>query len=235
MLLHDHFRPITDTVGLFRCATSSCAEDYVAWMGPILSGGGSSLRMVPQGAGTLAEHLTELMPLTRVGITRALFLPIGDGWTACFTNGWRGTDMSSVVPMLSVRLGCEAIRLTCIPDLGRGSTRRYGARIVAVHQGHQKADRVISVVNDGGTWVEDVFGPLLPEEDAQWYEAARVRDRFKASDVRALVSRLVPGFWNVDGWPREGALLVERLGKLPPNFTDVALADAQRDIPAEPS
>jgi hypothetical protein len=233
MLLGDRFRPITDTAGLFEASLPACASCYLAWMQPIVGAGGSRLDMTALPSGRLDEHLRCLEPLVRGGITRTLFVGTPTGWTACFTNGWRGTDMSSIVPMLSARLACDAMRVTCTPDLGKGPHRRFGARIIEMHHGKQTPARVISIANDGGKWVEHLDGVPLPQEATRWFGASRVRDHFTGLHLRELVSQLVPGFWDIDRWPAEGALLIERVGALPPTFRDVSLLEVQKDIPSE--
>jgi hypothetical protein len=141
--------------------------------------------------------------------------------------------MSSIVPMLSVRLGCGALRVTSTPDLGTGQQRRFGARIIEMHHGRQTADRAISIANDGGRWVAHFGGAPLPQEDPNWFNASRARDRFTALQLRELVSRLVPGFWDIDQLLAQCAVLVERRGTLPPTFRDISLADVQKDVPSE--
>ena len=233
MLLDDRFRPITDTVGLLEETAASCASGYVAWMRPILGAGGSRLQVTPLSACPLEDHLRRLEPLVRGGITRTLFVDAGTGWTACFTNGWRGTDMSSVVPMLSSRLACRALRITCTPDLGKGNHRRFGARIMEVHHGKQGSDRVICIANDGGKWVEHLDGVPLPQEDPSWFGASRVQDRFTRPQLRHLVDELIPGFWDIDRRPDTRAVLVERVGTLPAALSDTSLIDVQRNLPTE--
>lgn len=230
MFLHDRWRPITDTVGLFRAGVERCAAEYVAWMTPNI-GPGSTLESASCPTRALGEQLSALCPLMRVGQTRVLLVPCAPGWTACFTNGWRGTDVSSIVPMLSVRLDCSALRVTCIRDVLGGSHRRYGARIVALHRGRQSPARVVSVANDGGRWVCFTHGEPLAEEESEWLSLRAVRDRFSAAHLGVLVDRIVPGVWETDAWPTTGAMLVERIGRLPRSFTEVDLEDVQRDIP----
>jgi hypothetical protein len=233
LLLKDRFRPITDTTGLFQCGASHCATDYLSWMQPIISGSGSSLQAEVLPAGRLETHLGRLDPLARAVTTKVLFAPAPAGWTACFTNDWRGSDMSSIVPMLSLRLGCSALRVTCTPDLGKSQRRRYGARIVQAHRANLNPYRSIAVANDGGRWVDERFGEPLPSEDPSWFTADRKRDRFTAAQLRELVSHFAPSFWDADLWPIESAFLVERVGVLPPAYSSVTRLEVQRDLPTD--
>lgn len=233
MLLDDRLRPITDTAGLFERELSACVSEYVAWMQPNLASGGGILHETTLPAARLDGHLARLAPLVRGGSTRTLFVAAPAGWTACFTNGWRGTDVSSVVPMLSARLRCNALRVSCSPDIRSGPSRRFGARIVEFHRGNQAPERVISVANDGGKWVEYLGGVPLAQEDCGWFKAARVRDRFTLQQHRELVDRLLPGFWEIARWPIESAALVERAGTMPASFAEVDLEAVQQDIPTE--
>jgi len=92
----------------------------------------------------------------------------------------------------------------------------------------------VSVANDGGRWSFFTKGEPLEEEDLGSLSAVSVRDRFSADHLRALVERMVPLFWETDAWPKDDAVLVERLGNLPAAFADVDLTDAQRMVPRAP-
>lgn len=233
MFLEDQLRPITNTAGVMACEPATCSRAYVAWLEPVLAPLGSALEMQALDERDLDPLLRRLLPLVRVGMTRTLFVAGPPGWTVCFTNGWRGTDLSSIAPMLASRLGRETIRVTCVPDISR-PMKRYGARIVTVWRGGPAIYRDLTVANDGGRWLESRTGVRLEEEDDAWFAPSRVRDRFDRDQLRQLTARLVPGLWNPDAWVLEGSVLVTRVGVLPENFTDVPLDEAQASVPRSP-
>ena len=226
MFLAGQFRPITDTIGVIGCDVATCSREYVAWVRPILEPLGSTLEVEKVHGADLGDMLRQLLPLVRVGTTRTLLVGGPPGWTICLTNGWRGSDVTSIVAMLASRLACDTVRVTYVRDVA-GPPRRYGARIVTVRRGEQAVYRSLTVANDGGKWVESQYGSPLAEEEAAWFTAKRVRDRFNEAQLRELMGRLVPGIWEPASWMLESSRLVTRVGVLPPNFTEVSLEEAQ--------
>jgi hypothetical protein len=231
MILDDDFRPITNSVGVLARTAPECAAELRAWREKLAPGERVLHQLDP---GSVRDRLGLLSPLVERGVTRELLTPIHGDWTAYFGNWWKGTDLSSVIPVLSRRLGCVALRVTCTPDIGRRPTKRYGSRIVEVYRGASSSARAIWSSNDGGRWVAGATGDALPEEDPAWLAPASPRERFPESALRELVSRLVPGFFAADGWSRGTAFLLERLVEAAGTASEHELADVQRDIPTLP-
>jgi len=228
MFLNDSYRPITDSAGFINCPAGECARQFMAWMEEIRPGAHKT-RSCPAGA--LSTHLSSLCPLVKGGITREVFVPVQEDWTAYFDNGWRGTDSASVLPVISTRLRCTALHVSCTPDLSRRGAKRYGARIVGIYRGAMRASRSLWVANDGGRWVAGSIGDPAAEEDEEWMTPVKVRDRFTDENLRTLVARFVPGVWDLARWLAAEAFLIERVGALPSSFNEIDLESVQESIP----
>lgn len=228
MILDDTLRPITDAMGLLHRNSYECAEALRAWRSTTHAGGVELRRL--QGV-TLREQILAVCPLVDRGVSREVIIPVTPEWSAYFGNGWRGTDLSSVVPMLSRNLGCLAIAVTCTPDLGRRPHKRYGARIVEVYAASATAIRAIWASNDGGRWVSGTTGQPVPEEDAAWMAPPSAKDRFTQRDLRQFVSRMVPGALDTDTWLADPSFCVASRGATVVTATEHDLAEVQQRIP----
>lgn len=228
MLLDDRFGPTTDSVGLVYAPVHETAALYHRWMRSNLG----EVFSVQEQDGPLADQLERLRPLVQPGITRTIFVAVSKDWTAIFNNSALGTDVTSTVAVLADRLRTTALRCTCVPDLKRPGERRFGARIVEVHRAGLRPVRVMSVANDGGRWVQDLLGEPMPQEEAAWFAARRIQHRFSTANLRALVERLVPGFWNPDAWTGP-AVLVRQVDAIPPTCRELPVDHVQRDLPTQ--
>jgi|GEM_PF-3973840 len=230
MYLNDDFRPITNTVGFIEASITEVANSYTDWMDAAL-GGSAAHRVRRLPSGPRSDLLEVLPPLMKVRQTRLLVAEVDDSWVAVFANGWRGSDLTSIAPVLAERLGCRVVRVTCVPHIKRGTVLRYGARLVTVFDGDVRASRSLGVANDGGRWVAHASGIPLPEEKTDWFSARRTSERFVEADLRTLVERLVPGAWQLAQRVECEAALIEQIEAIPPNALAMSLDEVQAEIP----
>lgn len=92
---------------------------------------------------TLPGALARLVPLTSVERRRYLFVArCGGEWTAYFDNGRTGSDISSKIGRLALRVRCRGVRAVCQPHTARRQEGQWRG------QRSKRANRV-SAGNDG--------------------------------------------------------------------------------------
>lgn len=229
MLFDDTLRPITDGMGLLRRSARDCAEALLAWRSATPPDG-AALRALEKS--TVREQILAVCPLVERGVSREVIIPITADWSAYFGNWWRGTDLSSVIPVLSHRLACLGLAVTCVPDVTRAPHKRYGARIVEVYCASNSSTRSIWVSNDGGRWVSGATGDPLAEEDPSWMTPRSPKDRFTEGDLRRFVSRFVATAFDTDAWMGQPSFCVE--SRAPgPSATEHELSEVQQGVPVQ--
>jgi hypothetical protein len=179
-------------------------------------------------AGLLADKLLSLLPLTSIEHRRILLVPTRSPWTAFFDNGWRGTDASGLW-YTAQEVRCRAVRVCLADDIKRKKTHvQFGARVFELY-GPNRTDwlnhiRSICVMNDGGKWGQSVFGSPLSQEDATWFSAARVRERFQPEHLIELLKRIGIDAFSEDFYASEGAI-IERVGPTADGLQEYNLED----------
>jgi hypothetical protein len=245
LLLDDRYQPITSTIGFLELDLERAAEGYRVWQERVHHRRGRPYKVTTRRvAGALTEVLDALPPLDTPTICRRALVPTVGPWTAYFDNYFSGTDAAGPMSYLAVTLNCRSMRITAQPNtMQRRSQResgrgRYGASIfelygpVAVN--HNNSVRSIAAMNDGGRWVFETFGPLLPFEVPTAYDAPRPRDKFPFSLLDRYARALgVRPFDESFYCPGEGppAVLFELVGEHPPNFRTFSLGDVQAGVP----
>ena len=114
-LLNNRLAPITDTFGFLQCDIQKAVVAYLAWQTPIQAARFVSLEQSALRS-SLQDGLLSLLPLTSVERRRFLFTPTASSWTAFFDNGHQSTDAFSPLSYLARTVGCQALRLSYVPD-----------------------------------------------------------------------------------------------------------------------
>jgi hypothetical protein len=185
-------------VGYFDAEPSTLAE----WLCQGLSQGHHIRDAGVETATQAADLIAPGGPLTlRVVFPRR-------NWSMLVTDGPHGTDLGMLPSLAARELGCTGIRAVCLAD-GAGP---YPARILEVFGPDGVppllAVRSIAASYDGGRWVFETSGEVLPFEDEAAYNAARKADRFSPALLLAYLSKLGV---RVDVEPKwEAGLLISR-------------------------
>lgn len=231
-LLDDRLIPITLELGLIEVPCAEVAKWLLDFESSVQAkrGGAAHRKDV---SGNLELMLLQLLPLTSVEARRYLLLPTTAGWTAYFDNGWRGSDASSL-SHTARELQCRAIRVASIPEAkgSSGKVTRYGARIFELY-GPERTYflnyvRTISVANDGGRWRFDQGGTPLPHEDASWFSARTIKDRFSHEHLVALLRGMGLAPFDASFYESKG-VMIERSGPTAVGYEEYQLADLRSD------
>jgi hypothetical protein len=205
LLYDDALAPLTSAMGFLAADITRVVDGYMTWQTELAEG----RRPGPNGepapprrsflplrflwrkpiprlrpvAGPLSHALSQVLPLTVLGISRHLFVPTAGPWVAYFNNWVDGTDCSAVSYM-AMRLDCRGIRAVAISEereAQRQRGRRDAATILEIYEGH-KTDwlnyaRTIAVINDD-PWIFEMSGTEQPFEEPENYTKKRIQDRF---------------------------------------------------------
>ena len=115
-LLDNTFAPLTFSWGFLEAPPDVVGQAYRRWQRMILQ----SVKVAPLDL-PLAEALRHLEPLD-MGSQRVLFLSTKSPWTACFDNGAKGGNPSTIVGYLAGKLRCRLAAKNPSPNTRR-STR----------------------------------------------------------------------------------------------------------------
>lgn len=228
-LLGGRFEPITSEFGFVQAPPGIVAawltEREAAWTRER----GVNIK-TKAASGGLEAALRLLLPLTSIERRRSLAMSTTSSWTAIFENGLQGGD-AALLSLAATDLGCQAVRVVAVADtIVGGRQLEYGARIFELY-GARRTDflnyvRTISVSNDGGRWRLDQSGPPLPGEDATWYTAKQVKQRFREEHLAAILRSLDIDAFSDDFYGDQG-FLVERQGPMAAGLREYSLAEVQ--------
>jgi len=142
---------------------------------------------------------------------RVLFWSVNRDWTVYFDNSGGGTEAVTVMPVLSGRLGVDAVRVGLSEEMRDSST----GQILCYSLGTER--RAVFAANDGGKWKFDSIGDPFPFEDLQRYGAETVRDRFTRDMLLLYLGELGISLDEIpDGnGPYCPGYFMPKLGKLP--------------------
>ncbi|HYH97678.1 hypothetical protein [Hyalangium sp.] len=184
LLLEDRWAPVTSEMGFLELGAEQAAQAFATWQRGLEASSGFTLEVLPV-TGTLEQVLSRLLPLTSGERQRRyLFIPTRSAWTAYVNSVWTGTDASSLMRSMARTLSIRCLRVVAVPHtLRKHQGGRYGAVMLGVYGPKQPGKltntvRALGASNDGGHWVFDQSGEPFPFEQAEKYQARRVRDRF---------------------------------------------------------
>jgi hypothetical protein len=190
LLLEDRYAPITKSMGFFESESDNVVKTFLTWKEEIKKGGNFirkiSMRIVNGG---VEEALKSLMPLKMIGATRFLFIPTRHGWTAYFTNGYRGTD-PSLIGYLPELMQSRSIWVVAEPHR---ETLTLGTEVLIMNvYGHEEGTwlnliRSIRLENNSGKWEFKQVGQPFPFEQVERYQAKRKKDRFDFALLKAYL------------------------------------------------
>lgn len=228
-LLGGRLEPITSEFGFIRAplgiVAAWLAEREAEWTRER----GVTIRSKPVSGG-LEAALRHLLPLTSVERRRMLAMPTTSPWTAVFENGWQGGDAARL-SLAARELSCQAVRVVAVEDAAVGGRHtRYGARMFELYGANQtdflNYIRAISAANDGGRWRFDQAGTPLPGEDARWFAAKQVKQRFKEEHLEALLRTLDIEAFDEHFYGEQG-VIIERHGPTAAGLREYDLAEVQ--------
>jgi len=106
------------------------------------------------------------------------------------SNGPQGTDVGLLPSHAARELKCRAIRAVRVDD----REAEYPARILEIYgpQGELPLllERSIAAANDGGHWVFETSGRVLPFEDEAAYRRRRISSRFTGEMLHDYLAAL---------------------------------------------
>lgn len=236
LLFDDKLAPLTSAMGFFEADHYIAVESFVKWCQEIDEPHGVSIvrRAV---TGNLEDVLRTLLPFSREGQNRFLFIPTTSHWTAYVANSSLGTDQSAVGYMAE-RLGCRSMYTVAIPHtlskIGTPRRGRQGALILDVY-GPEKTEwlnliRSIALFNDAGKWEFQVSGTPFPFERTGQYAARRRKDRFTFDMLQDYLAELGLSPFEESFYlpPDKGAAeLVELSGGYLSKLTELTLEQAR--------
>ena len=235
LLLDDRWAPVTSEMGFLEARAEHAARDFAAWHTELMTPRGIAVKARPV-SGTLEQVLSALLPITSPEVQRHLFLPTRSPWTAYVANGWGGTDASSAMGHMALRLGCRGLRVVAVPHTYRKGQGRYGAVMLEVYGPHQTSFlnylRTLYASNDGGRWVFGQSGEPFPFEKLEQYQARRVRDRFTFEMLKDYLGHLGLSPFEEDFYLPQGApaWLVEKTGTFTAKQRDHTLEEVRAEV-----
>jgi hypothetical protein len=174
-LLSEQYAPITSQIGFVRAGKPETVDALVRWRREL----GDDVAPTRE-VGDFPEALLSLPPLVSPILWRELLVATTGPWTAYFNCAVDGTDAASAIAVLSERLGCQGLVVTCQPHLP--ARDRMGAVMFTLEDpsvdGSVGPRRSIAAIYDGDRWRFDTDGEPLPFEERDRYAARRLRDRF---------------------------------------------------------
>jgi hypothetical protein len=186
-LLSEQFAPSTSTVGFFEASLDVVANAFESWRSALSQFSSVSREELN---GDLASSLQTLSPLCRGGYTKDLCVAHG-GWTAYFSNGWRGSDPGPPLGHLGRVLQCRTVFAEAVPHtVLLGTPGRQGGVQFYLEDPVTNRQRGISVTFDGRRGTFDQIGEPLPFESTENYTARRLWDRFNSAHLEALCGGL---------------------------------------------
>jgi hypothetical protein len=146
----------------------------------------------------LREAMLRLEPL-QMPQNRYLVTETRSRWTAIFSNGRLGSDVTSAVYSSCKALGCRGVTIQCSPSL----TKRVGNKTAIVSyaatsftlDGPNETEwlnqiRHVSARKDGGPWKFFQRGEVQPFEQVEHYENKHIRDRFTLEMLESYCAAL---------------------------------------------
>jgi hypothetical protein len=185
LLLNDEFAPITRKIGFVQANCANVAKAYLDWVSNAITQK-YTVYSQQQVTGNIQDVLLSLLPLQQYP-QRILFVPTVGHWTACFENGWKGTDVPSIVSPLaaSKRMNCPTVSVMAVPRTIRGEKKEFGAwgsmsltLFTPDATELRRVKRSVGLVNDYNGWKFHTVGEPLPFERVDMYTVKGVKARF---------------------------------------------------------
>jgi len=235
-LLGNRLAPITFTCAFLENALDDTVKAYAGWHKKL----GNRVRK-SNVAGDLGDMLLRLAPLANPQ-DKYLFVETVSGWTALFVNGAGGADVSSPGGYLCELCNCRGIAVQCIPDRSLpghpAGLQIYGAVIFRCFGPEptgvsivRNVERVVSAMNDGGTWRFVTEGPVQPYEELEAYARRRVVDRFTPDMLERYCQARGIDFFNPAFYGTRGTVFHHRYSRVPHLMT---LEEAQSRLFLDP-
>ena len=230
-LLDNELAPLTFAWGFLETSVDAAVSAYARWQRTILHSVKVDAIDLP-----LAEALRQLEPLD-MGAQRVLFLSTSGPWTACFDNGAKGGNPSTIVGELSQRMKIRGLACACIPNtLARRDGAKpgtWGAVKFALFAPEKRdflnVERSVSVANDVGGWQFHSMGKVQPFEQIDRYAAKRVADRLTPELLEDYCRAFGIDLFDADFYGGAGMVTHARPWFLP-RLPTVTLAEARRQL-----
>jgi hypothetical protein len=227
-LLSEQFAPTTSTVGFLEAPLDAVANAFESWRRVLTQFSSVSREEL---SGDLASSLRTLSPLCRGGYTKDLCVSHG-GWTAYFSNGWRGSDPGPPIGHIGTVLQCRTVSAEAVPHTillkAPGTPGRQGGVQFYLEDPVTNCQRGISVTFDGKRGTFDQIGDPLPFESTESYGARRLWDRFNSTHLETLCEGLGIRLFDPTAYGRAVRFDLETVGDWGRNTID--LADAQKAL-----
>lgn len=191
MLIEGRYGLITSTIGFFKADAQSVAREFGDWQARCL-GRTFDIQSQLHAFASFSDVVAILSPLSSSYADKWLFLPVGNGWTAMFSNDIGGLD-STPIGTIAVNLcATMGIRMTLADR--RNKHVKWPGRIVEVFEpqapGPFHHKRVIACSNDGGRWTFHATGSPYPFENAADYDESLKSKRFSTESLIRFLKNL---------------------------------------------
>jgi hypothetical protein len=186
MILAPEFAPTTGSLGLLEAPLDDVAKQLHAWYGEV-----DQSRSLKPIESSFPDALRRVQPLNAPFFIRLWIATTGARWHTAYFDGFiNGSDPFPPISYLAQRIGCFGLVISDQPE----SEQSYAARRIELYGPNAtewlNLEWGVSVVNDGGPWVWDHFGPTQPFEEPENYTKRRIRDRFTPDMLRRYCAAL---------------------------------------------
>lgn len=125
-------------------------------------------------SGGIASAMQDLSPLC-APLTKYVFIGFDNKFTVYFDNFILGSDAVGPISVLSKKIGCLSILITCKPNI---KNVWYGQTRMDIISPSGAEKRVLCASNDGGRWDWFGLGTPFEWENISAYENRKIADRF---------------------------------------------------------
>lgn len=214
MFLSDKLFPIGSEIGFLKCDVDIAVKYFINWQNQIQRDRKLEFTVQPLQADSTESVLLKLLPLTNVERRRMIFIDCKNGWTAYVDNGWRGSDVYSVVSFLSETIGCSGVRSCYIPHTP--NIEQYGTVIFELYSA-ERTDfinilRSVAVSFDGYKWSFSSAGELLDFESSSNFESKLIKNKFTRDMLKQYLGELGIDAFDESFFNPHRAFLVEKKG-----------------------
>jgi hypothetical protein len=230
-LLDNKLAPLTFQWGFLESSVDAVSTTYKRWQRKILHSVKVAAVDMP-----LSDALRLLEPLDR-GSQRVLFLSTKGNWSACFDNGVRGGNPTTIVGELSQQMKCRGVAVGCIPNtLSRADGAKpgtWGAVKFTLFAPEKRdflnIERSVSIINDVGGWEFNSIGTVQNFEQADRYLERRIADRLTSEMLENYCRALGINLFDEDFYGGPGVITHSSLWFLP-KLATTPLTEARRKL-----
>jgi hypothetical protein len=230
-LIYEQLSPTTFSIGFLRCSFDQVRNAFIQWKNEHFRSLTSKEVQLP-----LLSALEELQPLTPIP-RRWLLVPTASEWVGYFDNGIHGPDPAPSVSYLSLKLACQGLVATSVPQVlwkGQGTNSAlYGAvqfeLFAPTKTAFLNCERSISIAYDGAKWMFSARGAIQSFEEVSKYGSPRVLDRFTPDMLKRYCGALGIKIDSAEFY-KSPSTLISSADPLPQGAAAISIEEAQKKM-----